>query len=89
VRKPPLGLIPKHIRQAARLEEVAAAIRRYHEAGEPVPHAWYDEEAELRYLLAARSLDRSESRVGWERTPGSDRGRLEGQACTGSSASLP
>lgn len=41
--KPPLGLIPRFIRDEARVKEILEAIGRYNENGKPVPIEWLDE----------------------------------------------
>jgi len=47
IKKPPIGLIPKHIHAELRLREVKDAIIRYIDAGLPTPKAWSDEYEEL------------------------------------------
>ena len=41
--KPPVGLIPKWVRDADRLEEVKAAIFRYYNAELEIPVLWVEE----------------------------------------------
>lgn len=41
--KPPLGLVPRFIRDESRVSEILEAIGRYNEAGKPVPVEWLDE----------------------------------------------
>ena len=41
--KPPLGLVPRFIRDEARVKEILEAIARYNEVGKPVPQEWLDE----------------------------------------------
>ena len=41
--KPPLGLVPRFIRDEARVSEILEAIARYNEVGKPVPVEWLDE----------------------------------------------
>jgi len=41
--RPPLGLRPRYIAAGERAIEILDAIRRYVEAGKPVPGAWLDE----------------------------------------------
>jgi hypothetical protein len=41
--KPPLGLVPRFIRDEERVREIIEAIDRYNEAGKPVPQEWLDE----------------------------------------------
>ncbi len=45
--KPPLGLVPKCIRDSQRIEEIQEAIRRYRTAGKKIPDGWYIELGEL------------------------------------------
>lgn len=46
--KPPVGLIPKYLRQAERAREIVAAINRYLEAGKyDIPNEWAKELDEL------------------------------------------
>ena len=45
--KPPLGLIPKYVREAERLKEVGSAIWRYLDACEVIPMKWIEEYNEL------------------------------------------
>ncbi len=46
-KKPPIGLVPKFIRQEQRLKEVKEAINRYFEAGLEIPTEWIEEYNEL------------------------------------------
>ena len=41
--KPPLGLVPRFIRDEERVSEILEAIARYNEVGKPVPQEWLDE----------------------------------------------
>lgn len=41
--KPPLGLVPRFIRDEARVKEILEAIGNYNNAGLPVPKEWLDE----------------------------------------------
>ena len=41
--KPPLGLVPRFIRDEARVKEIIEAIARYNEVGKPVPVEWLNE----------------------------------------------
>lgn len=50
---PPLGLIPKWIRDEERLREVDAAMLRYAIAEEPIPTEWREERDELVVRLNA------------------------------------
>lgn len=43
VKKPPLGLVPRFIRDEQRAREIIEAILRYIDNGRPVPHEWIDE----------------------------------------------
>ena len=43
VKKPPLGLVPRFIRDEQRAREIIDAILRYIDNGRPVPHEWIDE----------------------------------------------
>ena len=43
VKKPPLGLVPRYIRDEQRAREIIDAILRYIDNGRPVPHEWIDE----------------------------------------------
>lgn len=43
MRKPPIGIAPKYIRDLQRHQEVADAILRYVAADEPIPAEWVDE----------------------------------------------
>jgi hypothetical protein len=45
--KPPLGLIPKWIREKERLDEVQEAILRYYNSGLEIPIKWVIEYNEL------------------------------------------
>ena len=45
--KPPLGLVPKYIKDSERIEEIQEAIRRYRTAGKKIPDSWYIELGEL------------------------------------------
>ena len=44
---PPIGLIPKFIRQEERFLEVGEAIKRYVDVDKPVPAEWVEEFNEL------------------------------------------
>lgn len=41
--KPPLGLVPRFIRDEARVAEILEAVARYNEVGKPVPVEWLNE----------------------------------------------
>jgi hypothetical protein len=45
--KPPLGIIPRHLRMEQRLDEIVCGIKRYHEAGWAIPAEWFEEAAEI------------------------------------------
>ena len=45
--KPPLGLVPKWVRQKERYEEVCQAIARYYNANREIPTEWIEEYNEL------------------------------------------
>jgi len=49
--KPPLGLVPRKIRENERLVEVKDAIIRYMDASKPIPQEWIDELNELMNYL--------------------------------------
>lgn len=46
-QKPPLGLIPRHIRDDQRIEEIKQAITRFVMADKIAPDEWFEELAEL------------------------------------------
>jgi hypothetical protein len=50
IKKPPLGLIPKWLRQEERLKEIREAMLRYLEADVEIPEEWIEEFLELRKL---------------------------------------
>lgn len=52
--KPPLGLVPKFIRQEQRKKEVERAIKRYEVAGYRVPDTFFKELAEIEEYLQNR-----------------------------------
>ena len=45
--KPPLGLTPRWIRDMERFEEIISAMKRYSQAGMPIPIEWIEEVDEL------------------------------------------
>jgi hypothetical protein len=45
--KPPLGLVPRYVRDTQRLQEILEAMHRYSAAGKVIPKLWSDELAEL------------------------------------------
>lgn len=47
VARPPLGLVPKLVRQKERYYEVCGAIARYYDAGKKIPIEWVEEYNEL------------------------------------------
>lgn len=49
--KPPIGLVPKYIRQEQRISEIFEAIVRYFEARKRIPDEWIEEYHELIYEL--------------------------------------
>ena len=46
VNKPPLGLVPRYIRDEQRAREIIDAMLRFIDNGKPVPREWIDELAE-------------------------------------------
>ena len=46
-KKPPLGLMPRHVHDQNRAFNITAAIMRYGEARKHVPSEWFDELTEL------------------------------------------
>jgi hypothetical protein len=51
--KPPIGLIPKFVRDRERAIEILEAMRRYIDAGQSVPRSWLVELMELDDIYAA------------------------------------
>lgn len=47
ITKPPLGLTPRWVRDMVRFEEIISAMKRYSEAGVPIPIEWIEEIDEL------------------------------------------
>jgi len=47
IEKPPLGLVPKRIRQGQRLLEINEAIARYYNANMIIPIEWVEEHIDL------------------------------------------
>ena len=47
VEKPPIGLVPKFVRDKERYLEVCGAISRYYEEGLEIPIGWVEEYNEL------------------------------------------
>lgn len=45
--KPPLGLVPRFVRDAQRMAEIQAAVNRYMDVGRPIPGEWIAEYNEL------------------------------------------
>lgn len=45
-KKPPLGLVPRYVRDEQRAREIIDAVLRYIDNGKPVPHEWIAELAE-------------------------------------------
>lgn len=44
---PPIGLIPKFVRDQERAREILAAMDRYIDAGKKIPRAWVEELTQL------------------------------------------
>lgn len=42
-KKPPLGIVPLYLHKEFRLQEIDEAIKRYIDAGQPIPVAWFYE----------------------------------------------
>lgn len=42
-KKPPLGLVPRSVRDFERVSEILEALGRYNDAGKPVPREWLAE----------------------------------------------
>jgi hypothetical protein len=55
IRKPPLGVTPKWLRQEQRLEELCEAVIRYRQEALPVPADWLEEMRDLAGELLVRS----------------------------------
>ena len=47
MNKPPLGLVPKFVRNRERLEEINEAIKRYVDVDKEIPEEWLKERNEL------------------------------------------
>jgi hypothetical protein len=47
IEKPPLGLIPKHVHQEIRLNNIKEAIQRYMETNKTIDIRWVEEYNEL------------------------------------------
>jgi hypothetical protein len=47
MEKPPLGLMPKHIHEAKRKQEILEAVMRYMNRNKAVPIEWVEEYNEL------------------------------------------
>lgn len=45
---PPIGIMPRHIHEERRADELAKAIIRYANSGTPIPTEWVAEHNELR-----------------------------------------
>jgi len=43
LQKPPLGLVPRSVRDFERVSEILEALGRYNDAGKPVPREWLAE----------------------------------------------
>lgn len=68
-QKPPLGLVPRSIRDRERCQEILEAIGRYNEAGKPVPSEWLEE--------LSKKLTKSVERSSKETDPEAVRKALE------------
>lgn len=60
IKRPPLGLAPKWIRDEQRLWEIQAAIVRYYEAEMPIPIEWVEEYNQLITERNEREANRSD-----------------------------
>lgn len=58
---PPLGLVPRHIREQKRITEIKEAIERYIEAGYAIPVEWITEYNELSYFMPIRIKEFNDS----------------------------
>lgn len=56
-QKPPLGLVPRPIRDRERCQEIIEAIARYNEAGKPVPAEWLEELSEKLLTSVDRAVN--------------------------------
>jgi hypothetical protein len=56
VVRPPLGLVPKFVRQKERYYEVCGAIARYYDAGKKIPIEWVEEYNELVEIVGKCTL---------------------------------
>jgi hypothetical protein len=45
--KPPLGLVPRYIREKQRLQEIIEAMDRFEKAGKEISYGWLQEYHEL------------------------------------------
>lgn len=52
--RPPLGLVPRYIRQEERLKEINEALQRYITAVKPIPSEWVEEKLYLEAILEVR-----------------------------------
>ena len=41
--RPPLGIMPEHIWDSRRFDDLQSAIARYYEANKPIPKEWLNE----------------------------------------------
>lgn len=54
IEKPPLGLVPKWVRQEQRCSEIREAIDRYTDASKPIPIEWIEEYNELAKIIVLK-----------------------------------
>ena len=47
VSKPPLGVEPRYIHDARRIQDILKAIERYTDANMPIPKSWVEELRDL------------------------------------------
>lgn len=47
LEKPPLGLIPRYVKDEARKDEIIGALQRYIIAGRKIPMEWIEEYNEI------------------------------------------
>ena len=57
VTKPPLGLIPKWIRQEERQKEICQAIIRYFNANKKIPIEWIEEFNKNNKIMKSKKKD--------------------------------
>lgn len=56
-RKPPIGLIPRYLREEERFREVNAAIQNYQAVGKTIPNEWIEERNELEAAYNSRRMN--------------------------------